>query len=198
VRSGPAGSALWNEGLCGRHHEGPQLMRKSLGGYRLQDMSQHVLITIVCISLACARGISTLVTEALCAPGTPVPKSWREVRVPTSVTTMRLPRSYRETGTGVWSRPDSSEIRASRRAHPTANPRDPEVGIRTGPRCLVLLGGQSVGFTTWEEFYQTGEVWYGMSATWEEEPGTDIEVKALARSANAQRQQLRVLHSLQR
>jgi hypothetical protein len=62
----------------------------------------------------------------------------------------------------------------------------------------VQLGSQTVGFTTWEEFYQTGEVWYGMSATWEEEPDTDFEVKALARNANAQREQLRVLHSLQR
>jgi len=61
----------------------------------------------------------------------------------------------------------------------------------------VQLGDQSVGFTTWEEFYQTGEVWYGMSATWEEEPGTDLEVRALARHANAQLEQLRVLHSLQ-
>ena len=197
MRSGPAGSALWNEGLCGRHHEGPQLMCKSLGGYRLQDMSQHVLITIVCISLACARGISTLVTEALCAPGTPVPKSWREVRVPTSVTTMRLPPSYREAGSGAWSRPDSSAIRVSRRAHVTRDPRDPEgIGITTGPRGTVQLGDQSVGFTTWEEFYQTGEVWYGMSATLEEEPGTDLEVRTLARKANAQLEQLRVLHSL--
>ena len=27
-----AWSALWSEGLCGRHHDGPQLMRQSLGG----------------------------------------------------------------------------------------------------------------------------------------------------------------------
>ena len=119
--------------------------------------------------------------------------------MPTSVTTMHLPPSYREAGSGVWSRPDSSAIRVARRAHPTRDPRDPEgIGITTGPRCRVQLGDQSVGFTTWEEFPQTGGVWYGTSATWEEEPGTDVEVKALARNANAQLEQLRVLHSLQR
>jgi len=162
-------------------------------------MSQHALIAIVCVSLACAIAASTLDTEALCAPATPLPTSWREVRVPSSVTTIRLPPSYREAGSGVWSRPDSSAIRVSRRAHPTRDPRDPEgIGVTTGPRCTVQLGDQSVGFTTWEEFYHTGEVWYGMSATWEDEPGTDVEVKALARNANAQLEQLRVLHSLQR
>jgi hypothetical protein len=161
-------------------------------------MSQHALITIVCVSLACARAASTLGTEALCAPATRLPTSWREVRVPTSVMTIRLPPSYREAGNGVWSRRDSSAIRVSRRAHPTPDPSDPEVGIRTGPRCTVQLGDQSVGFTTWEEFYQAGEVWYGMSATWAEEPGTDVEVKALTRNSNAQLEQLRVLHSLQR
>jgi hypothetical protein len=174
-------------------------MRHSLGGSRPQDMSQHILITIVWVLLACARGASTLGTEVLCAPATLPPTSWREVGVPTSMMTMRLPTSYHAVDSGAWIRPDSSSIRISRRPHPTPDPRDPEgIGIRTGPRCTVQLGDQLVGFTTWEEIYQTGEVWYGMSASWEEEPGTDVELRALASNANVQLEQLRVLHSLKR
>jgi hypothetical protein len=65
-------------------------------------------------------------------------------------------------------------------------------------RGTTARGDQPVGFTTWEEFHQTGGVWYGTSATWEGEPGTDTELMALARDANAQLEQLRALRSIQR
>jgi hypothetical protein len=148
------------------------------------------------MSVACARGIATLGTEQLCAPVQEAPKSWREVAVPTSVATLRVPPSYKETGSG-WVGPDSNLIRVARRAHPTRDPRDPEgIGIATGPICTVLLGHEPVGLTKWEEFPLTGGVWHGTSATWEEEPGIDIEVVAVARDTKAQLEQIRVLRSV--
>jgi hypothetical protein len=35
ARAAPSGAPLWSVGLCGRRYEGPQLMRKSLGGVSL-------------------------------------------------------------------------------------------------------------------------------------------------------------------
>jgi hypothetical protein len=159
-------------------------------------MRKLQLTAIVWVSFACRPSAAALGPEALCGLSEPAPASWAEVNVPTSKATLRLPPSYKEAGIG-WHGPDSSILRVSMPARRVADSRDPEgTGIVTGPLCRVQLGDRLVALNKWEELPGTGGLWHGTSVTWEETPGADVEIVALARNTKAQLEQIRVLRSI--
>jgi hypothetical protein len=115
--------------------------------------------------------------------------------VPGTVAHIRMPPSYRPAG-DRWQGPDGSFLTVTSVPHLVPDPRDPEVGIATGPSCTMPLGERVLGFSYWSEIPQEGGVWHGTSVSWEEPPGTDVRISAIALDSRHRWEQLRILHSL--
>ena len=59
---------------------------------------KQCIIAVLAALTGCARTTPTLSTQAFCQRTKPAPADWREVRLPASAATMRLPPSYLSEG----------------------------------------------------------------------------------------------------
>jgi len=160
-------------------------------------MSRLQAVLVSSLMLGCARPIASPTSSVLCRAGDPPPASWVEVDVPGTASRMWLPPTYRRSGDS-WLGPDGEQVTVALGPHPVPDPRDPEqMGPLTGPICTVLRGDHRMGVSYWTEFPLEGGVFDAVSATWEETPGTDVVVKAVARASKRRREQLKIIHSLQ-
>ena len=92
VRPQHAVGAMWNEGLCGRNHDGPRLMRKSLGGRHLK--SEEARVPRPMVGEALGLLLLTACSSGPVQPGYHIHtlSSGEQVKV-MSVTSMTFPQS---------------------------------------------------------------------------------------------------------
>ena len=64
------------------------------------------------------------------------------------------------------------------------------------PECSVQLAKRTVWLTRWIELTEAGNPNYITVATWQETPGTDVEITEVARDTYEQREQVKVIYSL--
>jgi hypothetical protein len=152
------------------------------------------LLGIMVLVCGCARRNPALTTTALCAPPVPGPPSWREVPVPKSALKVRLPQSYVLKG-GTWVSEEAS-IAFNWHPHQPPEHEDPGQGGPHAPECSVSLAERTVWFKRWIAISPSGAPYYITVATWEDVPGTDIEIIASARDTYEQREQVKVIYSL--
>lgn len=165
---------------------------------------KQCIIAVLAALTGCARTTPTLSTQAFCQRTKPAPADWREVRLPASAATMRLPPSYVSEGPG-WHGPDGARLtvtwRPHRRlvVHDSATISTPEAFAVGGPECSPEIAGRTVYLERTAEFPSSDSslLWL-TTATWEEMPGTDVLVTAGARDTGAQLEQLRAIWSLAR
>jgi hypothetical protein len=152
------------------------------------------LLAVMVLVSGCARRNPAIITTALCAPPVPGPSSWREVPVPKSPLKVRLPQSY-ALKEGTW-RSEEASIAFNWHPHQPPEHEDPGQGGPHAPECSVRLADRTVWFKRWIAISPSGTPYYITVATWEEAPGTDIEITASARDTYQQREQVKVIYSL--
>jgi hypothetical protein len=152
------------------------------------------LLGIVVLVSGCARKNPAITTTALCAPPVAGPSSWREVPVPKSALKVRLPQSYSLKG-GTWQTEEAS-IAFNWHPHQPPEHEDPGQGGPHAPECSVSLADRTVWLKRWIAISPSGAPYYITVATWEEVPGTDIEITTSARDTYQQREQVKVIYSL--
>jgi hypothetical protein len=167
-------------------------------------MSKQCIIAILAVLAGCARSTPMLGTQAFCQPPEPAPSAWREVRLPASAATIRLPPSYVSDGPG-WRGPHGARLTVTWRPHrhlvvpDSTTISTPEAFIVGGPECSPEIAGRAVYLERTAEFPGSdGSLLWFTTATWEERAGTDIVVTAGARDTRAQLEQLRSIWSLAR
>jgi len=169
-------------------------MRIPLGGYWHDRMSKPVILG-ACLLVACIRPATMLTQPELCGRPEPAPSSWQLARLPGSAATLRLPRSYVRHGE-AWHGPRGGYIAITSRPH-----QDREClggGVCTQPLCHHEIGKRTVSLDLVAGWPEPNRPRSYIDAAWQEVAGTDLVVTAAAIDAAEQREQLRIIHSLDR
>ena len=170
-------------------------MRMSLGGYEHNRMSKQVIVAASCVLVACARPAAMPTQPELCSRPEPAPTSWPLVRLPGSAATLRLPRSYVRQGM-AWHGPRGGYIAITSRPHQSRECLGG--GVCTRPSCSHELAERTVSFDLVAAWPEPNRPRSYIDAAWEEVAGTDVVLTAAAMDAAEQREQLRIVHSLDR
>jgi len=169
-------------------------MRGAAPWARMGRWTGRGLLAGTMVLASCARRSPAITTTALCAPPVPGPASWHDVPVPSTPLKIRLPPSYVLNG-AAW---ESNGASITMGSHPHQPPEheDPGQGMAHPPECSVQLAQRTVWLKRWIALTPSGAPNYLMVATWEETPGTDVEITAVARDTFEQREQVKVFYSL--
>lgn len=169
-------------------------MKRAPSWVRMRRWAGGSLLALSAMLAGCARRSPAITTTALCAPPVPGPSSWHDVPVPATALKIRLPSSYVAKG-ATW---ESNGASISMGSHPHQPPEheDPGQGMAHPPECSVQLAQRTVWLKRWIALTTSGTPNYLMVAAWEETPGTDVEITALARDTFEQREQVKVIYSL--
>ena len=161
-------------------------------------MSKQLMLGLFFVS-ACAPKAAVLSTASFCQQPKPAPSGWKEVAVPASAATLRLPSSY-VSEANAWRGPRGGSIATAWHPHRQARPRAPDAIRAGGPECHRQLGDHTVSLERWAEFPGSGAngIQIVTVARWEEMPGTDVALIAIAMDTKEQLEQLRILHTLGR
>ncbi len=142
---------------------------------------------------ACAQAGSPAWPQALRQPTASGDAEWPRVDVPHTSTSVRMPPWYEPVGY-QWEAPENQTISISWRPHriPSAQ------GVAAGSACEVRLAERNIRLSYQAEFGEGPRMWYVTIAEWEETAGTDILMVARASTTRQQRDQIRVIRSLER